>query len=112
MLYLIVGFFALAAALGFIIINALIRKRETPKLAVFAHGVLAVTWLGLLIYYAIQNPENYPQVSIILFGIAALGGIYLFYNDMRKKPGPPGLAVIHALADVIAFGLLLVFVIS
>jgi FtsH-binding integral membrane protein len=112
MLYLIIGLFALAAILGLIIINALIKKRETPKPAVLAHGLLAVTGLGLLIYYAIQNPENYPQVSIILFGVAALGGIYLFYNDMRKKPGPLGLAVIHALAAVVAFGLLLVFVIG
>jgi len=112
MLYLIIGLFALAAVLGLILINALIKKRETPKPAVFAHGLLAVTGLGLLIYYAIKNPENYPQVSIILFGVAALGGIYLFYNDMRKKPGPLALAVIHALAAVVAFGLLLVFVIG
>jgi len=112
MLYLIIGLFALAAILGLIIINALIKKRDTPKPAVFGHGLLAVAGLGLLIYYAIEHPESYPKISIILFGIAALGGIYLFFNDMRKKPGPVGLAVIHALAAVIAFGLLLVFAIG
>ena len=110
MLYLTITLFALSAVMGIIIALAIINKKpETPKTVVYAHGLLAATALALLLYYSFSNPDNYPKASIIIFVVAALGGFLLFFNDMRKKPGPVGLIVIHALAAVTAFGLLLVF---
>jgi hypothetical protein len=112
MLYLIVALFAGAAILGLIVATAILSKKpETPKAVVFGHGALAATGLGLLIYYAMSNPGNYPQTSLIIFIVAAFGGFALAYNDfIRKKAGPAGLVIIHALAAVTAFVLLLVFV--
>jgi hypothetical protein len=112
MLYLIVALFAGAAVLGLIVATAILSKKpETPKGVVFGHGVFAATGLGLLIYYSVSNPGNYPQASLIIFIIAALGGFTLAYNDfIRKKAGPAGLVIIHALAAVTAFILLLAFV--
>jgi hypothetical protein len=111
MLYLIVSVFALAAVLGLVVATAIFNKKpETPKGAVYGHGTFAATGLALLIYYAVNNPDNYPQASLIVFGVAAIGGFILFFNDMKKKPGPFGLVVVHALAAVTAFILLLAFV--
>ena len=110
MLYFIIGLFALAAVLGLVIATAIFTKNpSTPKGAVYAHGIAAAAALVLLIVYAVNNPENYPKISIILFVVAALGGLVLFINDMKKKPGPSGLVIVHALAAVIAFILLLTF---
>ena len=111
MLYAIIAIFALAAVMGLVVAIAIISKKpETPKAAVFAHGGLGATALVLLIVYMLNHPENYPKVSLILFVIAALGGFLLFFNDFaKKKPGPVGLVVVHALVAVTAFVLLLVF---
>ncbi len=111
MLYVVIGLFAVAAVMGAVIANAIISGRSsTPKPAVFGHGLFAVAALGLLIYYALQNPD-YPQLALILFVVAAVGGIILLVRDLQKKPGPVALVVIHALVAVSAFVILLVFAI-
>jgi hypothetical protein len=46
-------------------------------------------------------------ISLLLFIIAAIGGFILFGRDLTKKPGPKWLAVIHALAAVTSFVILL-----
>ena len=53
------------------------------------------------------NARLLPMLALILFLIAALGGFVLFSYHLRRKPHPKGLIVIHALAAVIAFVLLL-----
>lgn len=110
MIYGSIALFALAAVLGLIIATAIFKGKETPKPAVYAHGAMAAIGLVLFVLYALQNPTNYPQLSLILFVVAALGGFYLFANDMRKKPGPKPVVIVHALAAVTAFTLLLLFV--
>ena len=110
MLYLIIALFAFAAVFGIILAVAIyVKKPSTPKGVVAAHGIFAATGLGLLIYYMIQNADNYPKLGLILFVVAALGGAVLFINDMRGKPGPFGIVIVHALVAVSAFVLLLAF---
>jgi len=110
MLYLAIGLFALSAVMGLIVAIAIFTKKpETPKPAVYAHGALAATALVLLIVYIMNNPTNYPQLSLILFVAAAIGGFYLFINDLKRKPGPISVVAIHALLAVTAFVLLLAF---
>lgn len=102
--------FAIAAVLGLTVAVAIITKKpSTPKPAVYAHGLLAATGLVLLIFYTMNNTGNSPRISLILFVIAAVGGFILFFNDVKKKPGPVGLVVVHALVAVTAFVLLLIF---
>ena len=113
MLYLIIALFALGAVMGLIIATAIFTRNppSTPKPAVVAHALFVATALVLLIIFVVNNPNNSPTVSLILFVVAALGGFALVYNDLvRKKPGPKGLVVVHALVAVTAFVLLLVFV--
>lgn len=111
MLTISIILFAIAAVIGVTIILKLLQNKETFKPAVFSHGAFAAVALILLIIYAI-NSGNSPITSIALFVIAAIGGFILFARDLSKKPGPKGLAVIHAGAAVIAFVLLLVFAFS
>lgn len=110
MLYVIIAVFAVAAVLGLVIANAIISKKpETPKAAVVGHGLFAATGLGFLIYYMVENPENYPKAALIIFVLAAVGGAVLLVRDLMKKQGPVPLVIVHALAAVVAFALLLVF---
>jgi len=112
MIILTITLFSLAAILGLVLLTRLLSKKPLNRPVVYAHGLLAATGLVMLIYYSIQNSDHYPKFSIIIFVIAALGGFVLFINDFRKKPGPVFLAIIHAAAAVIAFLLLIVFVLS
>lgn len=109
MIYASVIFFALAAVFGVILLLSLLNKRKPPRAPVYLHGLLAATGLVLLIIYAMQN-GNYPRASLILFLIAAAGGFTLYFRDIKGKPGPVPLALIHATAAVAAFLILLLFI--
>ena len=110
MLYLIIGSLALAAVIGIIILKNWLTAASTSRGVVYAHGIFAAAGLVLLAVYAIQNPSNYPKASIILLVIGALGGFYMFAEDLRKKYSPIWLAIVHALLGVAGFLLLLFFV--
>lgn len=112
MLYVVIGLFALAAVVGLVLLKNWLVRRTPPRGAVYAHGAIAATGLILLIVYALQNPANYPLVSLVLFIVAAVGGFYLFYTDITRKLAPNGVALIHALAAVAAFVALLLFAFS
>jgi hypothetical protein len=109
MLNISVILFAVAAVFGLIILTALVKKKETPKPVVFLHGLAAAGALVILIIYSVRNPSDFPKVSLIIFVLAAIGGFYLFFNDMKKKPGPVAVAVVHALVAVAGFVTLLLF---
>jgi hypothetical protein len=110
MLYITIALFALAAIVGIIILKNWLTSSETSRTVVYLHGIFAAAGLILLIVFAVQNPGNYPRVSIILFVIGALGGFYMFAEDLKKRFSPMWLAVVHALLGVAGFLLLLFFV--
>jgi hypothetical protein len=101
--------FALAALVGITIFTYILKAKETPKLVVYLHGLVAAIALVLLLIYAIQNPEHRPLTSLILFVIGALFGFTVFARDLMKKSLPIFLVVVHALIGVAAFILLLMF---
>lgn len=108
MLYLSIVLFAVAAVLGLIVAVALLKKNETSKPVAIAHGLVGAAGLVLLLFHTLQNPQRLLTIALGLFVIAALGGFYLFANDLRRKPGPLFLVVVHAAAAVVALGLVLV----
>lgn len=110
MIYLSIAFFALAAVLGLTILMKWLTKKEASRTVVYAHGLAAVVALVLLIVYAMQHPESFPTLSLVLFAVAAVAGLYLFFLDLKKKPNPLAIAFIHGLVAVTAFVLLLLFV--
>jgi hypothetical protein len=105
-LYIIIGLFALAALLGVVLISYVLRSKETPKAVAFIHGPLAAIALVILIVYSINNDRMFIA-SIVLFVLAALGGIILFIKDLKGKPLPQWLAIVHGLVAVSGFVVLL-----
>lgn len=99
--------FALSAVLGLAIAARILKKRETSKPGALAHGLLGAAGLVTLILYAVGNPHRLLTAAIVLLVVAALGGAVLLANDLRRKPGPVALIVIHALAAVVAVVLVL-----
>lgn len=103
-----IGLFALAAMLGMMLLSFVLSGKETPKAVVFTHGPLAVAGLILLIIYGAKRGPG-PIESIILFAIAAAGGLIMVARDLTGKPIPKWLAIAHGLIAVVGFVLLLIF---
>ena len=103
-----IGFFALSAILGMILLSFVLQGKHTPKALAFTHGPLAVVGVVLLIIYCTSHDPR-PIESLILFIIAATGGIILISRDLMGKTIPKWLAVVHGLIAVTGFVWLLVF---
>lgn len=99
--------FAIAAVVGISLIIPVIKGEKPARTNVFVHGGVAATALIMLIIKYLEDKGAVPQVSVILFVVAALGGIFLFTRDLQKKSLPPGLALVHAGLAVAAFLILL-----
>jgi hypothetical protein len=112
MLLIAIIVFATAAVFGLIVLLSVLKNKATPKPAVFIHGLLAATALGIVAYYVIINGKDSPVYSLIVFLVAALGGFVMLARDLTGKSIPKGLAFIHAGAAVIGLLLLVLFVIS
>jgi hypothetical protein len=109
MLTLSVILFAIAALGGLVLGVMGLRQRDLPMWLSLIHGVVAAAGLVTLIVGVVQgNVGLLPIVALILFLIASLGGFLLFSYHVRGKQHPKGLIIIHALAAVIAFVLLLI----
>ncbi len=110
-IYAAIGFFALAALFGLYLISFVLNGRETPKAIVFTHGPLAAIGLVLLIIYISRGGPG-PIESLILFLLAALGGLYMLFRDLTGRRIPKVLAIGHGLLAVTGFILLLVFALN
>lgn len=77
------------------------------------HGAVAATALSIVIYYIVQNHGSGPVRAVILFVLAALGGLTLFTIDIsKKKPIPKLIAIIHPLVGVSGLIALIYYVLS
>ena len=113
MLYASIALFAIAAIFGLTILLKWVSQKTASSTIIYSHGFFAVIALVILIVYSVQNPDNFPKTSLILFGIAALGGLTMFFRNagnLSGKIGPLPLAFLHALLAVTSFVLLLLFV--
>jgi hypothetical protein len=111
MLYLTISLFAVAAILGILIFKNWLTAAETSRGVIYGHGIFAATALVLLVVIALQSGASALRTSVILFVIAALGGIYMFLRDLRGKFSPMWLATVHALLAVAGFLVLIFYVV-
>jgi hypothetical protein len=109
LIYLSVAVFALAAVFGVLILAKWLSKKDVSRGVIYTHGLFAAVGLVILVVYALQNRDNYPNVALILFIIAALGGFYMFFRDLQNKMSPYSIAFLHALLAVAGFVSLLLF---
>jgi hypothetical protein len=103
MLYVIIISFALAAVVGLIILKNWLTAQKTPRTTIYMHGILAALGLVLLIIYYVENGAKSLQTELSLFVIAALGGFYMFFREIKGKMSPTWLAIVHALIAVTGF---------
>jgi|ERR1041385_6769026 hypothetical protein len=106
-------FFAIAALGGVFLTTLHFRGRVLPKALALLHGAVAVGGLALLLIDIVQaapgRATGQEKTALILFAVASLGGLVLFFGfHLSKKRLPSALIVIHAVIAMTAFGLLIV----
>ena len=91
------------------------RERPPTALAV-GHGLVAAAALVLLVIGvlgAAAGSSTLPVVALAIFVVAALGGAYLFLGKhLRGQALPSAVVVVHGLAAVAGFLVLLAFVLT
>lgn len=107
-IYTVIAILGLTAIIGMYLISLVLSDKPTPKAASIVHGIFAVIGLALLINYSVWTAPR-PLASVTIFIIAALGGITMLVRHITHKPIPKWLAVVHGLAAVTGYVLLLVF---
>jgi glucose uptake protein GlcU len=100
---------ALGAVVGLTMAVQHFRGKTPPKPALaILHGLLAGSGVVVLLLGVWEIGFGTAHTwALVLFGIAALGGLYLVSHHMKQRPLPNGVIVIHGLVAVVAFLVLL-----
>jgi hypothetical protein len=101
---------AIAALAGAALATLHFRGRSPlPMSLVLLHGSFAASGLALLVVAAAVQPDfgGLALASLVIFGIAALGGFYLVSRQLRDRALPSAVVLIHGGAAVVALLLLL-----
>ena len=96
---------ALGAVVGLYMAVRHFRGHTPPRGAIAAlHGLLAVSGVVVLLL-ATRDAGMRGALcwALGLFGVAALGGLYLAVHHMDQKRLPNAVIVVHALVAVVAF---------
>lgn len=107
MIYAAIGLVAAAALGGAYLLSQVLRDKQPPTAVPYIHGLLAVSGVIVLIVYSLKNPG--PIGSIVVFAMAAIGGLVMLYKNIKGEKFPKWLAVAHGLIAVVGFILLIVF---
>ena len=107
MLYLTIGLFAVAAVVGLLILKNWLTASKTSRTVIYAHGIFAAAALLLLLVQVLRNPAGFLRTGLLLFVIAAIGGFYMFFQNLKGKMSPTWLALTHAALAVSGFVFLL-----
>jgi hypothetical protein len=101
--------FAIAAVGGLVMAFLHLSKKNAPIGGGVLHGLLAVAGVILLLVGMSQGyTSKLLTTALVLFVIAALGGLVLFTMHLRSRPLPVPILLVHALVAVGAFLTLLV----
>lgn len=85
----------------------LLKGHHIPKALTFIHGVLVVTGLLLLILFNLSYPEYANWISVGLFVLAAMGGIYILIHDIRHEKVPLSVVIAHGIVAVSGYAYLI-----
>ncbi|HWY12665.1 MAG TPA: hypothetical protein VN026_15130 [Bacteroidia bacterium] len=107
-IYTAVAILGMTAIIGMYLISLVLKDKPTPIVAAIVHGIFAILGVALLVNYCVWTAPR-PVASMTVFIIAALGGLTLGYKHVTGKKLPKWLAVVHGLAAVTGYVLLLCF---
>ena len=107
MLWIALGTFLIAAMGGGYLTVLLAKDKKLPWAVTVLHGVFGALGLVLLLISAMQvKAFGAVWIAVIVFVLAALGGLLnLFIHIKRGKPILP-IALIHGVVAVIGAGVL------
>ena len=109
-LYLVIVLFVFATMIGVLMISMQLQGEIVSKNIMYAHIFLAIVAMVVLSVYSYQNPDNYPKLSLILFALAGLLGIYMFTNFLKEKTNHFFIDLIYGLLAMGGFINLIFFV--
>jgi hypothetical protein len=102
--------FVLGALFGLHILTNILKNQPTPKISVVIHGLLVATGLIVVVVAVAKGGTGTLVTSMVLFLLAALGGLTLLYIDIGKKQAPPkALAILHPILAAIGLILLIIY---
>jgi uncharacterized membrane protein HdeD (DUF308 family) len=100
-----IAFLSLSGVFGLCIEVFSFKRTSAFSLKVFAHGFVAITGLLMLFSYAFNQQQEALQ-TIILFVLAAIGGLVSLALDLAGRFTPGWMAVLHVIVSVCGFILL------
>jgi hypothetical protein len=100
--------FALAAAGGLFLAFLRFTGKPLPTVIAVLHGLIAASGLVALGTAVLEGGAPQPaRIALGLFVLAALGGFFLFSFQLRGKPLPKPVVVIHGAVAAVALLVLL-----
>lgn len=105
-----VALIIVAALMGAYLLWHVLRGKATPKGIAFIHGPVAAAGLVLLVIGALSG-NRMLWIPVILFVIAAGGGVWLILTDLSGTGPSKVLAMLHGTIAVAGF-LVLLYVLS
>jgi len=102
--------FGLAALGGLLLLGLRLRGGNPPRALAMGHGLLAAAGLVTLTIAVVAGARGPALISLVLFGLAAVGGVYLAAIHRRNELLPVGVILLHGAAAVAGFVALLVAV--
>lgn len=106
-IYFIISLFSLGALIGMYLLSFVLRNKKTPKIVAYIHGAMVGTAFILLFCYATGTPGL--TETVVIFAIAASGGVTFVIRDISKKSLPKWLALAHASIALTGYVFLLVY---
>lgn len=86
---------ALGALMGIYMAITAVKSGHIPKGLALLHGFAVISGAVLLLIYAISSGRHWD--SLIIFLIAAVGGVYIVFKDITHQPFPLWLIFAHGL---------------
>jgi glucose uptake protein GlcU len=107
-----VALFTVAALIGLYMATQHFKGRTPPPVwAAVLHGLLAVSGAVVLLLGVMSTGfGTVHSWALVLFVVAALGGLYLVSFHIRRQPLPGAVVVIHGMVAAVAFLILVVAV--
>lgn len=101
--------FAVAAVGGVTLATLHLRNKPRPAPLALAHLLVAAAGLVLLAWATYEGQAGtFATIALLIFLVVALGGFGLLTFRLKRKPLPTPLVLVHGLAAVLAFVLLLI----